>query len=369
MSDYDELLEKFRFKGVEPEIRTSTIGAWDGKPLIDVILLLKVSVGAIIGGFLAKAGEDLWDLLKRRLFIHKKAETSQSRREIAMFIKIKLENLNIIARVRGFTTDEELLRESTYEITKGLSFVLALYEEGIFSELIENTILVDFDKEKECPLFSAVNLKDEEMDDSLWLNSWYFRNITTEVAAATIRYWGLLFANLYLTEKRESLAKASLNYALRLYGYNDALTCVGMGDLFFKSSDYQSALQWYNKVNVDNWEDSYLLCQKGIMKAILSDNKDGEDDFLLAKGKFPNDPNVYYNSACYYSRQGETDKALQNLKKSVELGFKKMNLLDTDPELNNIRDHKDFSSIRKRYRSNKKKKTKKREASNDKAAR
>jgi len=51
----------------------------------------------------------------------------------------------------------------------------------------------------------------------------------------------------------------------------------------------------------------------------------------------PDDPGIYYNIACMYSRQGNLDKALESLSLSIDKGFTDINLLKSDPDIENIR--------------------------------
>jgi hypothetical protein len=53
----------------------------------------------------------------------------------------------------------------------------------------------------------------------------------------------------------------------------------------------------------------------------------------------------WYNLACANSRLGETDEAVANLSKAVDLGFDSMAFMERDPDLESLRDLKAFKKI------------------------
>ncbi len=62
----------------------------------------------------------------------------------------------------------------------------------------------------------------------------------------------------------------------------------------------------------------------------------------------PDDPEVYYNLACIYSKQGNDDDALRNLQDAVKKGFNKWDVLKTDPDLWNVRRSQGYNELIKR---------------------
>jgi tetratricopeptide (TPR) repeat protein len=52
----------------------------------------------------------------------------------------------------------------------------------------------------------------------------------------------------------------------------------------------------------------------------------------------PLDPDAFYDIACILSRQGRTDQAVEYLRKAVDRGFSRWDLLRTDPDLATVRD-------------------------------
>ena len=54
---------------------------------------------------------------------------------------------------------------------------------------------------------------------------------------------------------------------------------------------------------------------------------------------------IYYNAACYYSRLKKKKQALEYLKKSIDFGFKDIEHIKADSDLDNIRHEKKFKEI------------------------
>jgi len=59
----------------------------------------------------------------------------------------------------------------------------------------------------------------------------------------------------------------------------------------------------------------------------------------------PDNPDVHYNLACMLSKQGRTDEALDSLEQAIRKGFRDDRLLQTDPDLDNIRSEERFREI------------------------
>lgn len=87
-----------------------------------------------------------------------------------------------------------------------------------------------------------------------------------------------------------------------------------------------------------------LLGKKDEAEKVMSDfYKDDQD--LEEKS------NVYYNKACFYSLVGKTDEAIENLKKSLENGWRDFSHIGYDPDLENIRELPKFKELIKEYKA------------------
>jgi pentatricopeptide repeat protein len=51
----------------------------------------------------------------------------------------------------------------------------------------------------------------------------------------------------------------------------------------------------------------------------------------------PDDPEVYYNIACIYSKQGRLEDALHYLEEAMHHGFNNWDMMKSDPDLENVR--------------------------------
>ena len=59
-------------------------------------------------------------------------------------------------------------------------------------------------------------------------------------------------------------------------------------------------------------------------------------------------PSVFYNEGCTFAVNGETDNAFKALNQAVDLGFRDAKLLDTDPELDPLRNRSEFEALIRR---------------------
>ena len=60
----------------------------------------------------------------------------------------------------------------------------------------------------------------------------------------------------------------------------------------------------------------------------------------------PNHPLLHYNFSCYYALLGNISKGIDSLKKAIENGYKKLQSLETDPDLENLRQNPQFNVLR-----------------------
>jgi len=60
----------------------------------------------------------------------------------------------------------------------------------------------------------------------------------------------------------------------------------------------------------------------------------------------PNHPLLHYNFSCYYALLGNILKGIDSLKKAIENGYKNLQSLETDPDLENLRQNPQFNVLR-----------------------
>ena len=85
-----------------------------------------------------------------------------------------------------------------------------------------------------------------------------------------------------------------------------------------------------------------------VVAFIRSKQLDKAEASLRAMAKrYPKSPTVQYNLACVLSLGGRVDEAFQYLDQSLELGFRKPDHINTDPDLINLRKDERFNALLK----------------------
>ena len=59
----------------------------------------------------------------------------------------------------------------------------------------------------------------------------------------------------------------------------------------------------------------------------------------------PNHPLLHYNFSCYYALLGNIPKGIESLKQAIENGFKNHQTLETDPDIENLRQNPRFKEL------------------------
>ncbi|MFH2002325.1 MAG: hypothetical protein ABIK28_21820, partial [Planctomycetota bacterium] len=81
-------------------------------------------------------------------------------------------------------------------------------------------------------------------------------------------------------------------------------------------------------------------------KLALKRYAEGIEDYKVAAAMDPNSRGLaYYNITCGYSCLNEVDKAIESLQKAVDAGWYDPKYLNTDTDLENIRNDERFKAI------------------------
>ena len=72
-----------------------------------------------------------------------------------------------------------------------------------------------------------------------------------------------------------------------------------------------------------------------------------------ALGQDQDEPVVLYNVACFYALQGDPDRSIELLTKAVDEGWGDREWLETDSDLNTLRDDGRFKSLLARIEQSK----------------
>ncbi|MCQ2324625.1 MAG: tetratricopeptide repeat protein [Paludibacteraceae bacterium] len=67
----------------------------------------------------------------------------------------------------------------------------------------------------------------------------------------------------------------------------------------------------------------------------------------------PEDVGQYYDAACLYARMGEKEKAVDFLRQAFDLGYRNLNHIAQDDDLDSLRDCKDFNELVNKYKQEK----------------
>ena len=128
-----------------------------------------------------------------------------------------------------------------------------------------------------------------------------------------------------------------------IYHYNEGNNLLNQGNLEEAISNYKMALH-HNK----DFEESYI----NISTAYLSTKQfDLALKYLnILKSINPSHPLLHYNLACYYSLLGKTAMGMEALKEAIQNGFNDQKMLKSDPDIENLRQSRQFGELKKLFR-------------------
>jgi tetratricopeptide (TPR) repeat protein len=120
-----------------------------------------------------------------------------------------------------------------------------------------------------------------------------------------------------------------------IFHYNEGNKFLNKGNWEEAVTHYRMALH-HNK----NFEEAYV----NLSTAYLSEKKFNESRKILSTLEEinPSNPSLHYNLACYHALTGQDGPALNALQRAVELGFKSLESIETDPDLENLRSNPKF---------------------------
>jgi tetratricopeptide (TPR) repeat protein len=116
------------------------------------------------------------------------------------------------------------------------------------------------------------------------------------------------------------------------------------GNKSLQQKKWEEAAKNYHKALGHNRElpEAYINLSTAYLRA---GKYDEALDTLKTLEEFkPSAPLLHYNLACYYSLTEKTQGSLNALKKAVELGYKGYQEIETDPDLENLRNNGEFKT-------------------------
>ena len=123
-----------------------------------------------------------------------------------------------------------------------------------------------------------------------------------------------------------------------VYHYNE-------GNKLLKQNKIEEAIKNYNMALHHNnrFEEAYI----NLSTAYLN-----KKNFKLSlktlntlKSINPNHPLLHYNFSCYYALLGNIPKGIESLKQAIANGFKNHQTLETDPDIENLRQNPQFREL------------------------
>lgn len=131
---------------------------------------------------------------------------------------------------------------------------------------------------------------------------------------------------------------------------NYAYTHLGLADMLVRKDETKKAMEAYKVVTE---LDTFPENSSCVMYAFLAlGEKDKAIDFMnRVIEQDSTNCGKYYDGACFYSRIGDMDKALSNLRRSFELGFRRFHHVMSDDDLETLRATDGFKSLMQEYQS------------------
>ena len=114
------------------------------------------------------------------------------------------------------------------------------------------------------------------------------------------------------------------------------------GNKNFKEGQYKEAIINYKKALHHN--KSFKEATINLSTAYMKNSNFEEALETLQKGMVldSKNPHIYYNYACYYSLTGQPETSLKKLKTAIQFGFNNFKQIETDPDLEKLRQSPEF---------------------------
>ncbi len=184
-------------------------------------------------------------------------------------------------------------------------------------------------------------------------NAWFSKG---DVSRAVHAFEQALEVNPRYPEARQNLNK--LNRIINKYGRlidqmetiarqrpDDPDAAYQSGQINLAAGMNERAVFWFKRAMSLDPDRALYLNALGNAAAAAGRLVDAAETFERLARQLPENPTVFYNLACLYARQNDTDRAVANLKKAIERGYARWGHLKTDPDIENIRETDYFKSL------------------------
>lgn len=117
------------------------------------------------------------------------------------------------------------------------------------------------------------------------------------------------------------------------------------GIIALNKKDYKEAIGHFTKAIELNAGEAYYYLARANAYLFIKDYEHSKRDYLKTITLNPNLSTAYYNLACIYALQNNKEKALDWLQKSIKKGFKDLEHMKKDPDLNSLHGDKRFKEL------------------------
>ncbi len=121
------------------------------------------------------------------------------------------------------------------------------------------------------------------------------------------------------------------------------------GNVYYAFQNYTAAAESYKRVLEIDPNNVTAYSNLGAVYAVQKDISTAEHYLQLGYQVQPNDPSLCYNLACLYSLQHRMEDALNFLQRAFENGYRDVQHIQMDSDLDAIRDHPRFHDLLRQY--------------------
>lgn len=142
----------------------------------------------------------------------------------------------------------------------------------------------------------------------------------------------------------ENLSEEERQHRMAIFHYNE-------GNKFYNDGNYAEAIIRYEKALHHNkgFKETLINLSTTYMKNKVFDK--ALETIQEGRKKFPQEPLFDYNFACYYSLTKNLEPGLLALKQAVGKGFKQFKQMESDSDLENLRQSDEYKAWKEKILS------------------
>lgn len=142
----------------------------------------------------------------------------------------------------------------------------------------------------------------------------------------------------------ENLSEEERQHRMAIFHYNE-------GNKFYSEGNYAEAIIRYEKALHHNkgFKETLINLSTAYMKNKVFDK--ALETIQEGRKKFPQEPLFDYNFACYYSLTKNLEPGLLALKQAVGKGFKQFKQMESDSDLENLRQSDEYKAWKEKIPS------------------